>query len=697
MQILTLDWETYYAQDYSLSNMTTEAYVRDARFEEILIGVKDGDAPAYWLLPERFAHFAANEVDWSGTAVICHHSHFDMLIANHYHGIKPALHIDTLSMARVLDGPKAGNLLHDLCIRHLDGRKGDYVTYAKGKHLADFSVAELHDYGRYCCNDCDRTYDLALKFMDQLPMSELKLIDLTVRMFTEPVFVGNVEKLRGAVAIERQNKIALLKGIGLLCPACNGSGQQSDLIAGTVPCKKCDGMGIDKKPINSNNQFAALLRGLGEEPEMKQSPTVKDANGNPEMIYAFAKTDSYMQSLVNDADGEVRALAETRVAIKSNIIETRATKFAECATRGPMPVYLSHAGAHTLRPSGGDGMNWLNMSKHNAKRPEMMVLRQSIQAPPGYKILAPDSGQGEARIVAWLANQYDLVEAFAQGRDIYSEAASDIYNRPIDRRNVKEDYIPGQVGKIEILSFGFGSGWYTASLGFLKGVLGAPPIQFTVEDIEAMQIDPNRFLNDPKKVAILQTMPSQLGFNDLAVHCIVVHDMVYKYRHKYSLITGYGLPKGQQGFWDVMESVINAMMRGEEMTFGAHGIMRTEKDAILLPNGTKLLYKGVERDGNGDATYWDGRKRTKIYGSLACENVVQALHRAVVAEQMLEIADVGIKIALWPYDEVVAVVPEDAADVALEFMIQTMKKAPSWAVGLPLTAEGKIGNTYAEC
>ena len=682
MDTLTLDMECYYDSEYTLSKMNTESYLRDPRMEEILWGVKFNNSPSFWILPDRAAHLFKNEIDWASTALVCHHSHFDAARLNWAHDCRPALHIDTLSMARALDGPKAGNSLYDLCIRHGVGAKGDYVTFAKGKHAADFSRDEFALYGQYCCNDCDRTYDLALKFMSQLPMSELKLIDLTIRMFTEPVFVGDVEKLRGAVAIERQNKIALLRGIGLLCPTCNGSGQQSDLIAGIVPCKKCDGMGINKKPINSNDQFAALLRGLGEEPETKTSPTTG------EQIYAFAKNDAYMQSLVEDEDDEVRALAETRVAIKSNIIETRAAKFADCAERGFMPVYLSHAGAHTLRPSGGDGMNWLNMSKHNAKRPEMMVLRQSIQAPPGYKILAPDSGQGEARIVAWLANQTDLVEAFAQGRDIYSEAATDIYNRPVDRRNVKEDYIAGQVGKIEILSFGFGSGWYTASMGFLKGVLGAPPIQFKMNDLETMQIDPSRFLNDPKKIALLSAMPSRLEFNDRAIHCAVVWGLVQRYRKRYAKI-----PE----FWGVMESVISAMMRGEEMLFGAHGVMRTGKDCIYLPNGTKLNYRGIERDGNGDATYWDGRKRTKIYGSLACENVVQALHRAIVAEQMLEIADASIKIALWPYDEVVAVVPEDAAELALEFMVQTMKKAPSWAIGLPLTAEGKIGNTYAEC
>lgn len=693
MDTCVLDFETYYAQDYSLSNMTTEAYVRDPRFEEILCGVKINASPAFWLLPDRLAAFLQEEVDWADTALICHHSHFDGLILAHHHGIKPAMHIDTLSMARILDGPKAGNSLHDLCIRHGIGEKGNYVTFAKGKHYADFNASEIRAYGDYCCNDANRTYDLAQIFLDKMPADELKLIDLTIRMFTEPVLVGDVAKLRAAVATERQHKIELLQQQGLLCPKCNGSGVQPDLISGSAVCKKCDGMGVDKKPINSNPQFAKLLRKLGVEPEMKPSPTVKDSSGNAEMIFAFAKTDSYMQGLIEDEDDAVRALAETRLSVKSNIIETRAAKFAACAERGPMPVYLAHAGAHTLRPSGGDGMNWLNMSKHNAKRPEMMVLRQSIQAPIGYKILAPDSGQGEARIVAWLANQADLVEAFAQGRDIYSEAASDIYGRQVDRKfelpdGTHPDYIMGQVGKIEILSFGFGSGWYTASLGFLKGVLGAPPIQFVEKDMVTMGIDPSRFFNTTSKVKQVDAMPSRLSLNDRLIHCCVVDGLVRGYRKRYAEI-----PK----FWNTCESAINAMIRGEEMLFGAHGVLRTGHECIHLPNGTTLNYRGIERDGNGDATYWDGRKRTKIYGSLACENVVQALHRAIVAEQMLEIADAGIKIVLWPYDEVVAVVPEDAAEVALEFMIQTMKKAPAYAIGLPLHAEGKIGNTYAEC
>ena len=682
MDLLTLDFETTYSQDYTLSNMTTEAYVRDPRFEMILVGVKFGHTPAMWMLRDRFEHLVQSEIDWSQTALVAHHAHFDGLILSHHFGCNPAMWIDTLSMARVIDGPKAGNSLRDLCIRHGVGYKGDYVLNAKGKRLADFTPQELRAYGSYCCNDCDRTYDLANTFLPQMPGDELRLIDLTVRMFTEPKLQGNVDMLRGAVVAERQRKKKMLTDLGYICATCSGDGQITDLVHGLVPCKKCDGLGIDKKPFSSNEQFAAILRSHGVEPETKTSGTTG------EQIYAFAKTDPAMQSLLEDEDELIRALAEARVSMKSTIIETRAQRFLGLAERGAMSVYLKYGGAHTLRWSGGDGTNFQNMSNdiENAPRPEMAVLKQAIHAPAGHKIVAADSGQGEARILAWLAGQQDLVEAFAQGRDVYSEHASTVYGRPVDRKKVKADYIPGQVGKISILSFGFGSGWYTAAMGFLKGVLGAPPIQFTKADMEALGVDPSRFLNAPKKVARVAEMPSRLEMQDRLIHCIVTEALVQRYRKRY--------PKIPE-FWDQMEHVINAMIRGEEMVFGAHGVFRTGKECIHLPNGMKLNYRGLQRDENANASYFDGRTRTKIYSSLLTENIVQCAHRLVVAGQMLEISEV-LPVALMTHDDVGTVVPDDSAEMALQFMLQTMKKAPAWAPGLPLTGEGGIGQTLAE-
>ncbi len=691
MDTLVLDWETFYSQEFSLSKMTTEAYVRDPRFEEILLGVKVNDTRAFWLLPDRASHFLKQEIDWANTALICHHSHFDGLILAHHHGIKPAMHIDTLSMARILDGPKAGNSLEELCIRHGIGRKGNYVTFAKGKRAADFTGAERAEYGQYCINDCERTYDLAQIFMEQMPAEELQVVDTVIRMFTEPVFLGNAPQLAGAVASERQRKIDVLRRIGLLCPECGGDGRNPTLPLLLLPrmptedeikCKKCEGTGVDKKTIGSNEKLANLFRECGVEPGMK--PGKPNPDGSEKLIYAFSKTDPAMQDLLEDEYEDVRFLAEARIAVKSTIVETRAERYQHCAERGAMPVYVSYGAAHTFRMGGGDSMNWLNISsKHNENRPELSVIAASIMAPPGHKIITADSGQGEARITAWLAGQQDLVEAFAQGRDVYSEHASTIYGRPVDRKKVKADHIPGQLGKVSILGMGFGMGWAKAAAELLKGMLGAPPIQFTMADMETLQVDPSRFFNNPGKIKQVSEMPSRLQLNDLLIHCAVTNALIDRYRDRYKRIVAY---------WALMEQVIGAMIAGQEMVFGAHGVMRTAKDKIWMPNGLAMRYDGISRDENGQASYFNGRNRVKLFGAKLVENTVQCLHYCIVSRQLLEIGKL-LKVALTTYDDVVTVVPEAAAPDALAFMVQEMSKTPAWATGLPLIGEGKIGDT----
>lgn len=653
MDLITLDFETYYAQDYSLSKLSTEAYVRDPRFETILVSVKVNDAKCFWLMPDTFKHFIATEVDWASTACVAHHTQFDGLILAHHYGVRPAFWIDTLSMARALDGPKVDNSLAGLCKRHGIGEKGNYVKFAKGKQLADFSPAELVQYGEYSCTDCDRAYALAQIFLPQIPESELRLIDLTTRMFTEPVLVGNAAKLAGAVTMERERKAALLEQVG-----------------------------IDKAVFSSSPKFAALLESLGVEVPMKAS------NTDPEkLIPAFARTDPGMQELLEDPDELIRALAETRVAVKSTIIETRAERYHGMALRGPMPVYLAYAKAHTLRWAGGDSTNWQNMSSMNENRPDLAVLKESIEAPEGHLLVAADSGQIEARWTAYLAKA-PVLAAFADAmRDVYNEFAGTIYKREIRRKEVAEDHVPGQLGKVSVLGLGFGMGWYKFSLELLKGMLGAKPIQFTMADIERIGIDPNKFLNNPYKVREVDQMPSRLDLNDRLIHCLVADAIVQHYRTTNPEIVAY---------WALMEQVIDAMIQGEELVFGAHGILRTtDRESILLPNGMELHYHGIERDEKGQATYFNGRQRTKIYGGLLTENVVQCLARCVVAEQMLVIAN-RHKVALMTHDEVLTVVPEADAERTLALMIEVMKVTPAWAEGLPLAASGGIGQTYAE-
>ena len=331
--------------------------------------------------------------------------------------------------------------------------------------------------------------------------------------------------------------------------------------------------------------------------------------------------------------------------------------------------------------------NFQNMSNHNENRPELAVLKQSIYAPEGYRIVCSDSAQGEARLLAWASHQADLVEAFAQGRDVYSEHASTVYGRHINPKQNPADKIPRHVGKVCILSLGFGSGYLKAATEFLKGALGAKPIVFTAADMTALQIDPSPFMNNPKHVHKVTEMPSRLSLNDRLIHCCVTKALVDRYRQRYPAIVA---------FWGYMDQIIGHMMRGDVVSFGPGGIMTTGKDFILMPNGLKLNYHGIERSDTGEATYFDGRSRTKIYGSLLTENLIQSLHRIIVGEQMLEIAK-ELDVVLMTHDEITCVVEESAAELALQYMNKVLATPPKWAAGLPLAGDGGIGVTYADC
>ncbi|MBK8773048.1 MAG: hypothetical protein IPM06_21825 [Rhizobiales bacterium] len=73
-----------------------------------------------------------------------------------------------------------------------------------------------------------------------------------------------------------------------------------------------------------------------------------------------------------------------------------------------------------------------------------------------------------------------------------------------------------------------------------------------------------------------------------------------------------------------MEQVIDAMIAGREMVFGAHGVMRTAKDKIWMPNGLAMRYDGISRDEHGQASYFNGRNPVETIRRQASRK-----HRAV--------------------------------------------------------------------
>jgi len=414
--IVTIDFETYYDQQFSLSKMTTEQYVRDPRFEIIGVGVKMDHHPTDWYSGEDFGSFLRS-MDYSDKAILAHNTAFDGAILSWHFGIKPKLWLDTLSMARPLHKIEVGGSLKALAEFYELGAKGDEVVHAKGKHRADFTPQELDRYASYCVQDVDLTYALFNKLRPQLSSRELLEIDLTLRMYTEPSIELDVTRLQQHLDDVKAKKTALLDKLG---------GEEKA-----------------KSILMSNQKFAALLDAMGVTPPTKISARTGKA------AYAFAKTDKGMTDLLTHESAAVRAVAEARLGTKSTIEETRTEALMAVAERGRLPIMLNYYGAHTGRFSGGDKLNLQNLPSRGNN-----AIRRALCAPVGHKIMACDLSQIEARILPWLAGQDDLVEAFREGRDVYCEFASDVYGRTITKADKSERF----VGKTAVLSLGYGAG-----------------------------------------------------------------------------------------------------------------------------------------------------------------------------------------------------------------------------------------------
>jgi len=399
MDIVTIDTETYYDKEYSLSKMTTESYVRDPRFEVIGVGVKVNDHPTDFYSgsdPGRFL----KSLDYRDKAILCHNTAFDGFILSHHFGIRPKFWMDTMSMARPAHAMTSGVSLKALASFYSLGAKGDEVVNALGKRRADFSEQDMARYASYCVNDVDLTYQLFLRLRKGFPAIELRIIDLTLRMFTEPEIELNRAVLERYLAAVIARKEELLNAVE----------------------------GVDKADLMSNPKMAQLLTQLNVIP-----PTKISARTGKETL-AFGKTDRAFLDLLDHPDERVQTLVAARLGVKSTLAETRATSLIGVSERGRLPIMLNYYGAHTGRFSGGDKMNLQNLPSGGA-------LRESLQAPKGKMLLACDSAQIEARVVAYIADQGDLVQAFREGRDVYSEFATEVYGKPVSKADKLERFV----------------------------------------------------------------------------------------------------------------------------------------------------------------------------------------------------------------------------------------------------------------
>ena len=601
-QLLTVDFETYYDRDFSLSKLTTEEYVRSDSFEVIGVSVKVNEDPAQWFsgTHQQTAQWLG-QFDWGSSLVLAHNTMFDSAILSWRFGIIPLGWLDTMSMAQAVVPATQSKSLANLAVYYEVGVKGTEVINALGKRRIDFTSQELARYGDYCVNDTELTYTLFNKLLDGFPQQELKLIDLTIRMFAEPVLEVDTELL-----------IEHLKGIR------------------EFKDKLLDASGLDTDTLMSNNKFADWLRSRGVEPPMKISPTT----GREAL--AFSKTDKDFLALQDHEDVIIQTAVAARLGVKSTLEETRTERFIGIGSRGRLPVPLKYYAAHTGRWGGADSLNLQNLPSRTGSS----SLKKSIVAPQGFVIIDADSAQIEARMLAWLSGQNDLVEQFTVGEDVYRLMASAIYSKDVSDITKDERFI----GKTVVLGCGYGMG--------------------------------------------AEKFKNMLSLQKVSMDKSEAERIISIYREKNFKI---------KQLWGQGQNALRFILQKRNAPIGQHDVVRVMNGGLLLPSGITMRYTNLRNDKD-DGFMYDARKNevVRIYGGKVIENIVQALARIVIGHQMLKIAE-RYKVVLTVHDAVACIAPETEVLEAKRYVEECMRSAPEWAVGLPLNCESGYGRSYGDC
>ncbi|WNV50633.1 hypothetical protein [Pseudomonas phage Rollin] len=711
MTFLPFDAETFYCTKtgYTLSKMTAESYIRDPRFE--LIGFSYaplGQKPQWYSGDLPYLRSVAQSIDWANVFVIGHNaSMFDSLILTEVLGVRPAAYGCTLQLARCLsggktaDGKNISNALGALAkmyqkeIEQLLGRslfKGDEVVRADGKRRLDFTPAELAAYGRYCNDDTELAGALWRVLAPQFPKSELFLASTVTKMWAEPRLVLDGPLLQ-AMGIELAERKATLLS------------QVADMLGVGTTMDQAERMFHTQKLLRSDAKFAELLQQYDVDIPMKRSPKKRDAGGKAMEVYAFAKTDAQMLELVeydlsedDDVNLAVQTLANARLGTKSTQAESRVQRLHGISQRGPLTVPLEYGKTLTDRLAGGGKLNLqnLNQTKPITKRtpngslimtpagwsrlfkraPDMsqimdaehrvwptqdchvVGLRDTIMAPPGYKLVVADLSNIELRMCHYLCGETQTMEALSRGEDLYCNFASTFFSRPITKADKKER----QHGKVAMLQLQFQSG----ADAFRRAARLMAGMRLTEMEAQAT---------------------------------------VDIYRATY---------KGIKQMWYTGQKAIPACASGGGFYLDPRGLCYVEHNAIRRPNGMRLRYTNLRQeeligfDGLPETSWvYDDRatrKMTKTYGGkFGVQGPTQALSRDVIVEHQNKIeralctnGDPREGVTLVVHDEVVACVREDRADWALGMMLEVMHQSPAWCADLPLAAEGAIGQRYAE-
>ena len=646
--ILTIDFETRWdSKSYTLSKMTTEEYIRDARFTAFGACIHEygSDRPTQWYTGDELPRILAT-YNWEETAVLAHNAQFDVSILSWIYGIQPAFIFDSLSMARALRGVEVGNSLAKLADDFGLPPKGKAVYSTDGlERLCDSAVErELEQYCKHDVYLCEHVF---ARLVHGYPAKELRLIDMTLKMYTNPVLELDQKMLIEALAEERIKRETLLQRLN-----------------------------IDESALASNPQFASILQTLGVVAPTKVSKTTGKET------LALAKNDALFQALLNSEREDVALLCEARLRVKSTTERTRAQRFLDISQRGSLPVPLSYYGAKSGRWSAAKG-SAINMQ--NLKRGSF--LRKAIMAPEGYQLVVGDLSQIEPRVLAWLSDYDEMLQIFRRGGDPYAAFGAQMFNIPGLTQESHPDL--RQSAKSALLGCGYGLGWASFSSQLLTGFLGAPPVRYEKKFAKALDVTSDaveKFFDWDDNVKKLEDIPHTCSLQELAIHAVATKKIIDIYR-----ATAYQIVS----FWETCGGMIETSLYGGKEH--KYKCLTFRKGEIELPNGMKLLYPDLRKtkDDKGRSQYVYGPDATKLYPGKVTNNVTQALARIVMTDGMLRV-NKRYPVVGTVHDELICVVPDEEVTDAKTWVLEQMTMEPSYMPGIPLDAKGGAHRRYGE-
>ena len=435
--IITLDFETPYSTDYSLSKLTYEDYIYDPRFKPHGVGIKIDNRPTRYYKNNIRGVLAGLFTPGNQHTLICHNAMFDGAVLSWHYGLTAGKYYCTERLSKALwhaGSASLGALAKRLFPDDTSKRKGDELVQFKSR----FSLTdeEQHTLGLYCCNDVELTYECFRVMYPFVPAEELEVLSLTLRMFIEPSLV-----------LDRDAVEVYLKDLE------------------TDKAQVIQASGLDKKLLASNDQFAAWIQAQGIPFSQIPSPTPKNkanmkwplSKNAPEFIALQANYPQY------------NPMWDARIAVKSTQEVTRARRLlAHSARTGRIAMPLNYAAAHTLRWGGTNRINPQNFGQDSKLRPALL-------APPGYQVMVIDLKNIEMRLLAWLAGETLILDALKQGKDLYREFAAEVFRKPVEYVTGLERFI----GKTCILGLGYYMGHNKLHLQLATG---KQRVNFTLDE-----------------------------------------------------------------------------------------------------------------------------------------------------------------------------------------------------------------------